>query len=118
MISRDRSISNAVAMSIERTMSANSTVTCLYSAGAPGTAIGDPHSLQNFAFGGSSVPQATHANPAAVMRTPPIRCPIPDPPRIRRLAADNTVIDAMYSSSNGSVRRDRVVESVHVALSS
>jgi hypothetical protein len=41
----------------------------LYSAGAPGTAIGDPHSLQNFEFGGSSVPQATHANPAAVMRT-------------------------------------------------
>ena len=43
MISRNRSISTAAAMSIERTTSANSTVTCLYSAGVVDGSIGVPH---------------------------------------------------------------------------
>jgi hypothetical protein len=67
MISRNRSISRAAAMSIERTTSANRTVTCLYSAGVVAVATAAPHSLQNFEVGGSSVPQAAHANPAAVI---------------------------------------------------
>jgi len=66
-MSRNRSISTAAAMSIERTTSANSTVTCLYSAGAVVVATGAPHSLQNFEFGGSSVPHDPHTTAAAVM---------------------------------------------------
>jgi hypothetical protein len=54
-------------MSIERTTSANSTVTCLYSAGVVGVATGAPHSLQNFEFGGSSLPHDPHTNEAAVI---------------------------------------------------
>ena len=41
-------------MSIERTTSANSTVTCLYSAVSPETAVGAPHSSQNLAFSRSA----------------------------------------------------------------
>ena len=67
-MSRNRSISTAAAMSIERTTSANSTVTCLYSAGVVvAIATGAPHSLQNFEFGGSSVPHDPHAKAAAVI---------------------------------------------------
>ena len=40
MISRNRSMSTAAAMSIERTTSANNTVTCLYSAASAETAVG------------------------------------------------------------------------------
>ena len=58
-------------MSIERTTSANSTVTCLYSAGVGDTAVGDPHSSQNFALGRNSVPHVAHAT-ATVMPPPPI----------------------------------------------
>ena len=47
MISRNRSISTAAAMSIERTTSANSTVTCLYSAAVAAGLTGAPHLLQN-----------------------------------------------------------------------
>ena len=47
MISRNRSVSTAAAMSIERTTSANSTVTCLYSADLAGAITAAPHSLQN-----------------------------------------------------------------------
>jgi hypothetical protein len=54
-------------MSIERTTSANSAVTCLYSAGVVAVATGAPHSLQNFEFGGSSVPHDPHTMAAAVM---------------------------------------------------
>ena len=43
MISRNRSISTAAAMSIDRTTSANSTVTCLYSAGSGDRVIRAPH---------------------------------------------------------------------------
>src|SRR5258708_447390 len=66
MTSRNRSISRAAAMSIERTTSANSTVTCLYSADRLTCVTGAPHSLQNLEFGGSSVPHDPHDSPAAV----------------------------------------------------
>src|SRR5271166_1675705 len=67
MISRNRSISTVAAMSIERTTSANSTVTCLYSAGVVAAATAAPHSLQNFEFGASSVPHDPHTTAAAVI---------------------------------------------------
>src|SRR5271166_5044947 len=67
MISRNRSAPTAAAMSIECTTSANRTVTCLYSAGVAGTAVGEPHSSQNFAVGRNSVAHLVQAN-AAVMR--------------------------------------------------
>ena len=54
-------------MSMECTTSANRTVTCLYSAGVVAVATAAPHSLQNFAFGGSSVPHDPHTKAAAVM---------------------------------------------------
>ena len=50
MISRNRSAPTAAAMSIECTTSANSTVTCLYSAGFAAVDTAAPHSKQNFAF--------------------------------------------------------------------
>jgi hypothetical protein len=53
-------------LSIECTTSANSTVTCLYSAVVPDTAVGDPHSSQNFAVGRNSAPHLVQLN-AAVM---------------------------------------------------
>jgi phage/plasmid primase-like uncharacterized protein len=43
----------------------------LYSAGVPDSAIGDPHSSQNFAPGRDSAPQVKHAN-AGLMPAPPI----------------------------------------------
>src|SRR5262249_33011368 len=64
MTSRNRSISRAAAMSIERTTSANSTVTCLYSTDRLTCVTGAPHSLQNLEFGGSSVPHDAHDSPA------------------------------------------------------
>ena len=67
MISRSRSAPTAAAMSIECTTSANSTVTCLYSAGVVAVATAAPHSLQNFEFGRSSVPHDPHTKAAAVM---------------------------------------------------
>src|SRR4029079_10787942 len=66
MMSRSRSISRVAAMSIDRTTSANSTVTCLYSADRLTCETGAPHSLQNFEFSGSSVPHELHDNRAAV----------------------------------------------------
>jgi hypothetical protein len=54
-------------MSIECTTSANSTVTCLYSAGVVADLIGVPHSLQKFEFGGSSAPHDPQTKAAAVM---------------------------------------------------
>jgi len=53
-------------MSIDWTTSANSTVTCLYSAGVPDTAVGVPHSSQNFAVGRNSAQHFVQVN-AAVM---------------------------------------------------
>ena len=43
------------------------TVTCLYSAGVVAVATAAPHSLQNFEFGGSSVPHDPHTTAAAVI---------------------------------------------------
>ena len=56
MISRSRSAPTAAAMSIEWTTSANSTVTCLYSADRLTSVTGAPHSLQNLALGTQRVP--------------------------------------------------------------
>src|SRR6516164_2678529 len=67
MISRSRSGPTAAAISIECTTSANSTVTCLYSADIAAGLIGAPHLLQNREFGGSSVPHDPHTKAATVM---------------------------------------------------
>src|SRR6478752_315422 len=75
MISRNRSISTAAAMSIECTTSSNSTVTCLYSAAVAAGLTGAPHLLQNRESGGSSVPHDPHNSPAAV--TAPQPSPVP-----------------------------------------
>ena len=71
MISRSRSAPTAAAMSIECTTSANSTVTCLYSADRVACVSGAPHSLQNLEFGGSSVPHDPQNSPVAVSPPPP-----------------------------------------------
>jgi hypothetical protein len=61
MISRNRSAPTATAMSIERTTSANSTVTCLYSAAVAADPLtGAPHSLQNLAVALTSVSHHPH----------------------------------------------------------
>ena len=70
-----RSAPTAAAMSIECTTSANSTVTCLYSADRLTCVTGAPHSLQNLEFGATrptrqsscchraaTVPGAAHVN--------------------------------------------------------
>ena len=67
MISRSRYGPTEAAMSIEWTTSANSTVTCLYSADVAAGVIGEPHLLQNRESGGSSVPHDPHTKAAAVM---------------------------------------------------
>jgi hypothetical protein len=56
MISRSRSLPTVAAMSIERTTSANNTVTCLYSADWVADVIGVPHSPQNLAVAPNCVP--------------------------------------------------------------
>ena len=61
-------------MSIERTTSANSTVTCLYSAAVAAGLTGAPHLLQNRESGGSSVPHDPHNCPAAVTAPRPSQC--------------------------------------------
>src|SRR6476659_10052230 len=75
MISRNRSAPTAAAMSIECTTSANSTVTCLYSAVVAADLTGAPHLLQNCESGGSSLPHDPHNSPAAV--TAPRPSPVP-----------------------------------------
>src|SRR5262249_22273734 len=77
MISRNRSAPTIAAISIDPTTSANSTVTCLYSAVVSDSAIGDPHSSQNFAVGRNSAPHFMQAN-AAVMRLTIGRSPAQD----------------------------------------
>src|SRR6202044_3331087 len=67
MISRSRSAPRAAAMSIECTTSANSTVTCLYSADVAAGVIGAPHLLQNRESGGNSVPHDPHTKAATVI---------------------------------------------------
>jgi hypothetical protein len=70
MISRNRSAPTAAAISIECTTSANSTVTCLNSAGSRAGATDVPHSLQNLAVAFNCVPHDLHASAAVVMRRP------------------------------------------------
>src|SRR5215208_647410 len=78
---RSRSISNVAAMSIERTTSANSTVTCLYSAASTDTSC-DPHASQNRAPSWGVAPHDRHIAGAAVTASsaadPAVRtdCPI------------------------------------------
>src|SRR5215208_8395325 len=62
---RSRSISNVAAMSIERTTSANSTVTCLYSAASTDTSC-DPHASQNRAPSWGVAPHDRHIAGAVV----------------------------------------------------
>src|SRR5208283_3718043 len=72
MISRSRSAPTAEAMSIEWTTSANSTVTCLYSAVSTQMSVRAPHSSQNLALSRRPVPHDPHATSAAI-RAPPIQ---------------------------------------------
>src|SRR6478609_3442985 len=69
MMSRSRSGPSVAAISIERTTSANNTVTCLYSAGVV-VATAAPHSLQNFEFGGRSMEHAGQLVTASPRPTP------------------------------------------------
>src|SRR5947209_17170264 len=71
MISRNRSAPTAEAISIERTTSANSTVTCLYSAERLTSVAGAPQPLQNLEFGGSLVPHEPHDRATTVSPEPP-----------------------------------------------
>ena len=65
MISRSRSAPTAAAISIDRTTSANMTVTCLYSASSEAAVTGEPHPSQNRACSRSRRPHARH-DPAAI----------------------------------------------------
>ena len=65
MISRNRSTSSAAAMSIERTTSANSTVTCLYSA-ASAEAAWRPALVAELGVLPQLVPHDPHATPAVI----------------------------------------------------
>src|ERR1700694_5338714 len=75
MISRSRSGPTVAAMSIECTTSANSTVTCLYSADRLTCVTGAPHSLQNLEFSGRSVPHDPHDSPVALTAPRPSSTP-------------------------------------------
>ena len=66
MISRNRSTSSAAAMSIERTTSANSTVTCLYFAVSTDATNCDPHVSQNRAPSCGTAPHDRHTFVAGV----------------------------------------------------
>ena len=70
MISRNRSISSAAARSIECTTSANSTVTCLYSACVSDSTTGEPQPWQNRAFARGSVPHVRQAAVAVIATLP------------------------------------------------
>ena len=76
MISRNRSISTAAAMAIDRTTSANRTVTCLYSADRVASVSGEPHSLQNFAVAANCAPHDLHDSPAAASASLPSSTPV------------------------------------------
>src|SRR6476646_5725668 len=71
MISRSRSGPTVAAMSIERTTSANNTVTCLYSADWVAWVSRVPHSPQNLAVGLDCAPQEPQNSPVAVSAPPP-----------------------------------------------
>src|ERR1700754_1823264 len=71
MISRSRSAPTAAAMSIECATSANSTVTCLYSADWVACVSRVPHSPQNLAVGLDCAPQEPQNSAVAVSSPPP-----------------------------------------------
>src|SRR6478736_8705862 len=71
MTSRSRSAPTAAAMSIERTTSANSTVTCLYSADWVAGVSRVPHSPQNLAAVLDCAPQEPQNSPVALSPPPP-----------------------------------------------
>jgi hypothetical protein len=73
MSSRSRSGPSPVAMSIERTTSTNSTVTCLYSAAVWVFSIGAPQASQNRAPVRGSTPHDRHVT-AAVICNPRVSC--------------------------------------------
>src|SRR5271156_4350010 len=79
MISRRRSAPTARARPIECTTSANSTVTCLYSADCC-CVIGDPQASQNRALSRSSIPHAVQVASAVI--GPLVSSTPPDAPRI------------------------------------
>src|SRR4029077_17308498 len=66
MMSRSRSISRVAAMSIDRTTSANSTVTCLYSAERVDCVSRPPHSVQNLPVELECAPQEPQTSGVAV----------------------------------------------------
>ena len=76
-ISRHRSISSAAARSIECTTSANSTVTCLYSAWVSASTTGEPQPWQNRAFARCSVPHIRQAAAAVIATSPAAHEPTP-----------------------------------------
>ena len=71
MISRSRSAPRVAAISIECTTSANSTVTCLYSADRVAFVTRAPHSPQNLASGCGCGPQDPQGSPVVVNPPPP-----------------------------------------------
>src|SRR5262245_48035 len=98
MISRNRSGPTAAAMSIDPTTSANSTVTCLYSAVTALAVIGEPHASQKRASWRASRPHAGQAVAAlavtsmaldsgeaqlGVIATVAVDACLPDRPRVR-----------------------------------
>src|SRR5882757_4627029 len=78
MISRSRSTSRAAAMSIERTTSANSTVTCLYSAAATEATSAAPQPSQNRAPSRGAAPHDRHTAGAAVTASSADPAVLPD----------------------------------------
>ena len=88
----------AAARSIERTTSANSTVTCLYSADAEGLAIAAPQPSQNRAPRRGSVPQVPQTR-----SVPPMRCDLPR----SRMASGAVAQRLVHASGNITVRRAR-----------
>src|SRR5215217_6167634 len=81
MISRSRSISSVAAMSIDRTTSANSTVTCLYLDASVEAINCAPHVSQNRAPSCGTAPHDRHPLVAGVTescadREAPTECPI------------------------------------------
>src|ERR1700758_5285696 len=80
MTSRSRSGPTVAAMSIERTTSANRTVTCLYSAWASRSVTGAPQPSQNRAPSRGSVPHMRHAAMAVTRPSAD-----PRPPRFQGL---------------------------------
>src|ERR1700733_6667067 len=98
IISRNRSAPTAAATSIECTTSANSTVTCLYSAAAAEVLMDEPHSSQNFAVARNLALHDGHATVDVVTSAPPIQVAPPQSLRIGGLPEGSADIDALLAS--------------------